>query len=100
MRQRTESQPLDRVRDYKNRMSGLTAVITRHTMTMIFRVAVAVSLYATCISATSWIAPGAVWYDTSGAKIDAHGGMIIKPGNVWYWVCVLAALKFALRGAK
>jgi hypothetical protein len=36
--------------------------------------------------AANWIVPGAVWYDTAGAKIDAHGGMIIKPGNVWYWI--------------
>lgn len=38
------------------------------------------------LAATSWIVPGAVWLDTSGNKIDAHGGMIIKPGSVWYWI--------------
>lgn len=43
--------------------------------------------YATAINAAaSWIVPGAVWTDTNGVKIDAHGGMIIKPGNVYYWV--------------
>ena len=44
------------------------------------------SLFASLVSAASWIAPGAVWYDSDGAKIDAHGGMILKPGNVFYWV--------------
>ncbi|KZW02723.1 hypothetical protein EXIGLDRAFT_420086 [Exidia glandulosa HHB12029] len=44
------------------------------------------SLYALSASAASWIAPGAVWYDSAGTKIDAHGGMIIKPGDIFYWV--------------
>ena len=29
-----------------------------------------------CINATAM----------AGAKIDAHGGMIIKPGDIYYWV--------------
>lgn len=44
------------------------------------------SLYALSVSASSWVVPGAVWYDSAGAKIDAHGGMIIKPGDIFYWV--------------
>ncbi|KAI0742773.1 Arabinanase/levansucrase/invertase [Daedaleopsis nitida] len=44
------------------------------------------AFYALSVSAASWIAPGAVWYDSAGAKIDAHGGMIIKPGDIYYWV--------------
>ncbi|KIK62651.1 carbohydrate-binding module family 35 protein [Collybiopsis luxurians FD-317 M1] len=42
-----------------------------------------------CSSSTlgvSWIVPGAVWTDTSGNKIDAHGGQILKQGNTFYWV--------------
>lgn len=38
------------------------------------------------VHGASWIAPGAVWYDTAGAKIDAHGGGIVKVGNTFYWV--------------
>ncbi|KAF5392176.1 hypothetical protein D9757_001601 [Collybiopsis confluens] len=34
----------------------------------------------------SWIVPGAVWTDTSGNKIDAHGGQILKQGSTFYWV--------------
>ncbi|KAI1496348.1 Arabinanase/levansucrase/invertase [Biscogniauxia marginata] len=34
----------------------------------------------------SWIAPGAVWYDTDGNKIDAHGGGVVKRGDTFYWV--------------
>jgi hypothetical protein len=38
------------------------------------------------VAATSWIAPGAVWYDTDGKKIDAHGGGVVKRGDTFYWV--------------
>lgn len=34
----------------------------------------------------SWIVPGAVWTDTDGAKIDAHGGGIFRHRNTFYWV--------------
>ncbi|KAI8630321.1 carbohydrate-binding module family 35 protein [Xylariaceae sp. FL1651] len=34
----------------------------------------------------SWIAPGAVWYDTDGNKIDAHGGGVVQRGDTFYWV--------------
>ncbi|KAI0964834.1 glycosyl hydrolase [Xylaria arbuscula] len=34
----------------------------------------------------SWIAPGAVWYDTNGKKIDAHGGGIVQRGSIFYWI--------------
>lgn len=43
------------------------------------------------VAANSWIAPGAVWYDTAGAKIDAHGGNIVKRGDTFYWVGQSAA---------
>ncbi|KAJ7745059.1 hypothetical protein B0H16DRAFT_1321903 [Mycena metata] len=36
--------------------------------------------------AVSFIVPGAVWTDTSGAKILAHGGHVIKVGTTFYWV--------------
>ncbi|KAI1283306.1 glycosyl hydrolase [Xylaria sp. FL0933] len=34
----------------------------------------------------SWIAPGAVWYDTDGKKINAHGGGIVQRESTFYWV--------------
>ncbi|OTA54688.1 carbohydrate-binding module family 35 protein [Hypoxylon sp. EC38] len=34
----------------------------------------------------SWIAPGAVWTDSDGNKIDAHGGGVVKRGDTFYWV--------------
>ncbi|KAI2617116.1 carbohydrate-binding module family 35 protein [Hypoxylon sp. NC1633] len=39
----------------------------------------------------SWIAPGAVWYDTAGTKIDAHGGGVVKRGDTFYWIGHAAA---------
>ncbi|KAJ7023991.1 Arabinanase/levansucrase/invertase [Mycena alexandri] len=36
--------------------------------------------------AVSFIVPGAVWTDTSGAKILAHGGHVIKVGTIFYWL--------------
>jgi hypothetical protein len=36
--------------------------------------------------AASWIAPGTVWKDTSGNKIDAHGGGIVQRGDTFYWI--------------
>jgi hypothetical protein len=57
-----------------------------------FRSVVSTALYALCVSAaTNWIVPGAVWYDTAGAKIDAHGGMIYQNGNTFYWVRISLA---------
>lgn len=41
---------------------------------------------ATSVLGASWIAPGAVWYDTDGNKIDAHGGGVVKRGDTFYWV--------------
>lgn len=38
------------------------------------------------LAATSWIVPGAVWTDTSGTKIDAHGGQVFQTGSNFYWV--------------
>ncbi|KAJ9144135.1 Glycosyl hydrolase family 43 protein [Pleurostoma richardsiae] len=44
------------------------------------------SFIASRVYGASWIAPGAVWYDTDGNKIDAHGGGIVKRGDTFYWV--------------
>jgi hypothetical protein len=47
------------------------------------------TLFSSAISsalAASWIVPGAVWTDTSGNKIDAHGGGIVKRGDTFYWI--------------
>ena len=38
------------------------------------------------VSAASWIVPGAVWKDTAGNTIDAHGGMIYQRGTTFYWI--------------
>ncbi|KAK7045017.1 Arabinanase levansucrase invertase [Favolaschia claudopus] len=43
------------------------------------------SLLTTAL-AVSFIVPGAVWTDTSGAKIQAHGGHVIKVGSTFYWL--------------
>jgi hypothetical protein len=40
---------------------------------------------ATSVLAVSYIAPGAVWYDTSGKKINAHGGGVVQRGDTFYW---------------
>ncbi len=41
---------------------------------------------ATTVYAASWIVPGAIWYDTDGNKIDAHGGGIMQRGDTFYWI--------------
>ncbi len=33
----------------------------------------------------SFVKPGAVWRDTQGHVIEAHGGGIIHRGHTWYW---------------
>jgi len=33
-----------------------------------------------------WIVSGAVWKDTDGNTIDAHGGGIVQRGDTFYWV--------------
>ncbi|KAF7360047.1 Arabinanase/levansucrase/invertase [Mycena venus] len=43
------------------------------------------SLVSTAL-AVSFIVPGAVWSDTSGTKIQAHGGHVIKVGSTFYWL--------------
>ncbi|KAJ6562406.1 Arabinanase/levansucrase/invertase [Mycena capillaripes] len=55
-------------------------------MVLVFAALALSALVLPALAATSWIVPGAVWLDTAGNKIDAHGGMIIKPGSVWYWI--------------
>ncbi len=32
-----------------------------------------------------WVKPGAVWRDTQGKVIEAHGGGILHYGGEWYW---------------
>ncbi|KAJ7097242.1 Arabinanase/levansucrase/invertase [Mycena belliarum] len=49
----------------------------------------AFTLFSSFVStalAVSFIVPGAVWSDTSGAKIQAHGGHVIKVGSTFYWL--------------
>ncbi|RDL35392.1 Arabinanase [Venustampulla echinocandica] len=41
---------------------------------------------ATRAQAASWIVPGAVWTDTAGNKIDAHGGNVVQRGDTFFWV--------------
>ena len=41
---------------------------------------------ARLVHAASWIEPGAVWYDTDGKKIDAHGGSILQKDETFYWI--------------
>lgn len=46
------------------------------------------TLSAVCAAqaANSWIVPGAAWLSTSNTKIDAHGGMVYKQGDTFYWI--------------
>ncbi|PQE04677.1 glycoside hydrolase family 43 protein [Rutstroemia sp. NJR-2017a BBW] len=44
------------------------------------------SILTTPIFGASWIVPGAVWTDTDGVKIDAHGGGIFKYEDTFYWI--------------
>lgn len=37
------------------------------------------------VSAATWIVPGAVWKDTAGNTIDAHGGGIVERSGTYYW---------------
>jgi hypothetical protein len=45
-----------------------------------------VSLVVSAVLGVSWIAPGAVWYDTDGNVIDAHGAGIYREGHIFYLV--------------
>ncbi|KAJ6592225.1 Arabinanase/levansucrase/invertase [Mycena vulgaris] len=44
------------------------------------------SSFVSTALAVSFIVPGAVWTDTSGTKILAHGGHVIKVGSTFYWL--------------
>lgn len=52
---------------------------------LFFEFILALGLPSLSVAATPWIVPGAVWTDTKGQKIDAHGGGIVKVGNTFYW---------------
>lgn len=52
---------------------------------LFFKSILALGLPLLSVAATSWIVPGAVWTDTKGQKIDAHGGGIVKVGSTFYW---------------
>lgn len=49
-------------------------------------VILALSAASAAGAANSWIVPGAAWMSTSNTKIDAHGGMVYKEGDTFYWV--------------
>ena len=40
---------------------------------------------ASHVLAATWIVPGAVWKDTAGNTIDAHGGGIVLRSGTFYW---------------
>ncbi len=47
----------------------------------------AVSLHATVAGAApESVVSGAVWTDTSGSRIQAHGGGFLKHGSTYYWI--------------
>jgi hypothetical protein len=52
---------------------------------LVLKSILAVGHLSLSVAATSWIVPGAVWTDTKGQKIDAHGGGIVKVGSTFYW---------------
>lgn len=37
------------------------------------------------VFAATWIVPGAIWKDTAGNTIDAHGGGIVERAGTFYW---------------
>jgi len=53
---------------------------------MLFDRLLLISSAISSVFAESWIAPGAVWKDTAGNKIDAHGGGIVQRGDTFYWI--------------
>lgn len=44
-----------------------------------------VLILASCVFAATWIVPGAIWKDTAGNTIDAHGGGIVLRSGTFYW---------------
>ena len=60
-----------------------------------FRIFTILSI-APVVLCAEWIVPGAVWADTDGKKIDAHGGGIVKQGNTFYWIGHAAASQFLM----
>lgn len=50
------------------------------------QVALWFSIVSGVVSTTTYIVPGAIWYDTDGNKIDAHGGAITDRDGTFYWV--------------
>ncbi|KAF8143489.1 Arabinanase/levansucrase/invertase [Mycena galopus ATCC 62051] len=44
------------------------------------------SSFVSTALAASFIVPGAVWNDTSGTKIAAHGGHVINISGTFYWL--------------
>lgn len=56
------------------------------TPRLFFSLVVAAILPGLCMAATPpLIHPGAVWRDTQGRQIQAHGGGILSFHHVWYW---------------
>ncbi|CAG8978851.1 hypothetical protein HYALB_00008506 [Hymenoscyphus albidus] len=53
---------------------------------MKFTQGIALAILAYTANAATWIVPGAIWTDTSGARIDAHGGNIVQRGDTFFWV--------------
>jgi hypothetical protein len=63
---------------------------------MFLKQALSLLLGVVGVLGVSYIAPGAVWYDTNGAKIDAHGGSITLRSGTFYWVGQSAESKSVL----
>ncbi|KAK7757532.1 hypothetical protein SLS62_000547 [Diatrype stigma] len=55
-------------------------------MKMFRSVLLAAAYAATSVLGADWISPGALWYDTDGNKIEAHGGGVVQRGDTFYWV--------------
>lgn len=55
-------------------------------MKMFRSVLLAAAYAAMSVLGADWISPGAVWYDTDGNKIEAHGGGVVQRGDTFYWV--------------
>ena len=44
-----------------------------------------IALFLGCFSSQAEIVSGAVWLDSQGSVIQAHGGGILKHGDTWFW---------------
>jgi len=55
-------------------------ILTMKKITIAFLI-----IAATACNRMNSFAPGQIWPDNNGVHINAHGGGILKVGDIWYW---------------